>query len=200
MRSTGSAQQAHTERDPELSPGHSHVPMAPAVPLEAVQNLRGLTWGAWAQERPQQPQKLLQGGDQAPPSSQDRQGVTDGRGDTERLSPVSPCLWGACATQAAQTQHLPPSSPTAALPLQPVLCPCQNPELFLLLIFSSSGNPPAAPQAWRWRAWRKPGPGEPLWGTRTPWSETAPWPQAHRQPQGPELHQGMLTPIRAEAL
>lgn len=46
MRSTGSAQQAPKERDPVLPTGQSHVPTAPAVPPTAVQDLRGLTWGA----------------------------------------------------------------------------------------------------------------------------------------------------------
>lgn len=44
-------------------------------------------------------------------------GDTDGQGGTKRLSPASPCLWGARATQAAQTQR--------SLPPPPQLhCPC----------------------------------------------------------------------------
>lgn len=72
---------------------------------------------------------------------------------------------------------LPPSQPEPSASLLPLqlhcpcslfLCPCQNPVLFLLPFFSSSGNPPAPPQAWGQRGGRQPGPGELLWGARTP--------------------------------
>lgn len=82
MRSPGSAQQAPKERDPALPTGQSHAPTAPAVPPTAVQHLRGSLGRGTSPAAPQ-------GGNQAPSSSQDRQGRhRQARGHRE----VVPCV------------------------------------------------------------------------------------------------------------
>jgi len=137
--------------------GQGHVPMAPAVPPMAVQYVRG-----------SHPGRPGRGTSPAPtagwePSTTKQEGCCWARGH----GGAGPCVSLPPSHLKASTSLLPPQ---LHCPCSLFLCPCQIPALFLLLFFSSSGNPPAPPQAWGARGGRQPGPGEAFCGegVRTP--------------------------------
>lgn len=157
--------------------GWSHVPTAPAVPPAvppaAVQYLRGSHLGMMGRGTFPAPPAPTAGRE---PSTTKQPGWASGTLLGKGTQRGWPLHLAACGVLLPPSQPKPSTSllpPQLHYPCSLFLHPCQNPVLFLLPFFSSSGNPPAPPQARGPRRGREPGPGEPLGGVRTPQPETA---------------------------